>query len=190
MATITGTEGPDTLTGTADADTIDGKGGNDVLYGKFGDDLLKGGAGDDMLYGDDGRDILMGGEGNDLLNGGAYIDTASFADAANGVHVDATKTGPQDTGEGIDTLRVESLIGSSYNDVLYSSYRIDGGAGDDYLYAVDDGVLTRNHALYGGDGNDVLVGENSRADDYLDGGTGADSLYGGLGDDTSHVDRQ
>jgi Ca2+-binding RTX toxin-like protein len=55
--------------------------------------------------------------------------------------------------------------------------RIDGGAGDDNLYASD-----KSDTVLGGDGNDLLTGLDGN--DSLDGGAGDDSISCGTGNDT------
>jgi hypothetical protein len=56
---------------------------------------------------------------------------------------------------------------------------VQGGDGDDWLYAVNASTPVR---LEGGAGNDELFGSSGAA--VLDGGDGADTLYGSGGDDT------
>ena len=57
--------------------------------------------------------------------------------------------------------------------------RVDGGAGNDSITI--DWTVARRAFLYGGDGDDALVG--ARASDYLSGGAGMNTLDGGEGDD-------
>ena len=66
--------------------------------------------------GGDGADTLMGRGGDDILDGGGSpADTASYAEAASGVTVDLGIAGPQNTGEGFDTLiGIENLTGSAF----------------------------------------------------------------------------
>jgi Ca2+-binding RTX toxin-like protein len=74
MAIIRGDNGNNTLDGTGGADTIIGLAGADDLRGFGGDDVLMGGPGADRLLGGDAA--------------GPGIDTASYADAAEGVAAD------------------------------------------------------------------------------------------------------
>ena len=86
MATIFGTNGPDSRTGTNEDDVIYGQLqgsppeadlGNDTLSGGNGADVIYGWGGDDSLSGDLANDTLYGGAGNDLLKD-FYADTAGY----------------------------------------------------------------------------------------------------------------
>ena len=66
-----------------------------------------------------------------------WQDTASYAEASTGVTVDLAISGPQNTGEGSDTLiGIENLTGSAFGDTLKGTSGdnvLIGGAGDDML---------------------------------------------------------
>jgi predicted extracellular nuclease len=134
------------LTGTDADETINGFGGNDTLLGGLGSDILVGGAGDD---------VLDGGEGS---------DTAFFR-GATGVNVSLLIGGPQNTGEGLDTLiGIENLTGTAQADTLQgddTANRITSGGGADMLFGQggnDTIIVSENTAMIdGGDGNDRLV---------------------------------
>ena len=131
-----------------------------LLGSRFADTLI----GDDsanLIAGGDGDDTLIGGAGADNLYGSLGIDTASYAGSSSGVAVNlASGTNTGGDAEG-DTLSVENVTGSSYDDTLTG----DGSA----------------NSLSGGDGNDILDG--GAGIDTLDGGTGNDTLTGGTGND-------
>ena len=147
-----GTVGADTVTFGAGDDYYVGLGGNDTLNGGNGFNQLLAGFGNDSLTGGDDWDILCGGAGNDVLVGGAFGD---------------------------------SLSGGTGNDTVY------GDAGDDNVFAAGfqdffgdtfgDDTGTTN-ALYGGNGNDTLIGAEGA--DALDGGNDTDLLTGQGGNDT------
>src|SRR5262249_5012555 len=99
--------------------------GIENVVGSAGWDTLKGAGGNNVLTGGDGFDTLMGRGGDDILDGGGATDTASYAEATSGVTVDLTVAGPQNTGDGTDTLiSIENLTGSAFADTL------KGDAGD------------------------------------------------------------
>jgi len=132
VATLAGTDGPDTLTGTSGRDVILGRDGDDVIIGGDGRDLICGGPGADTLSGEDGKDRLEGGPGPDVLSGGANRDTIlgnGGSDLLSG-------------NRGADVLRGgfgdDVIAGGSKDDLLR------GGQGDD--------------ELFGGSGDDELLG--------------------------------
>lgn len=170
--TVTGGGGDgDTFTGIevfegsdlADAgDAMIGGAGNDALFGLAGDDRLEGGAGEDFLAGGAGADVLEGGAGADVLSGGAG-DDRYHVDHVGDV-TDDEMTGPRG---GFDTV------------LASADHAIGAGIED----------LTLLGTALRGTGNDLAnritgtVGDN-----VLDGGGGADTLVGGLGDDLFVLD--
>jgi Ca2+-binding RTX toxin-like protein len=161
------------LTGLID---FDGGAGNDYLdsratanvvlaHGGTQNDVLMSGASNDQLFGDAGDDRLAGGAGANLLDGGTGSDTADYLGATQAVIIDLNDGTVTNNGfGGVDTLTsIENLAGGAFNDVLI------GEAG--------------NNRLEGRDGSDYLIGLGGN--DILDGGAGAaNTLQGGLGDDT------
>ena len=129
-------------------DVIRGGGGNDNIFGMVGADKLYGEAGNDTLDGGVGSDLLVGGAGADRLIGGSGSDTAAYTDSPSGVSIDLS-TGLAQGGEAMgDTFdSIENLRGSAFDDSLAGSDSanvIDGGQGDDVLIGQDfrpiDGV--------------------------------------------------
>jgi len=142
--------------GTKFDDNLRGDLLDNVLDGNIGDDTLYGNDGDDTLYGNIGDDTLRGGEGDDYIDGGlntAYGDMVSYKDAVNKVEVDLQQN--RATGEGIDTLvGIENIEGSTFSDTL---------AGD-----------SDKNKIYGLAGDDTIVASGN--DDYIDGGSGIDTI--------------
>ncbi|MEO1065725.1 MAG: hypothetical protein AAFZ07_30325, partial [Actinomycetota bacterium] len=105
---------------------------------------------------------MHGGEGADELFGDGGRDTASYADASQGliIRLELPKSNTGDA-SGDSYSSIENVIGSSHDDTIYGN----GGA----------------NTLEGGDGNDSIAG--SLGDDALFGGLGDDSLAGGGGAD-------
>ena len=166
---------------------LDGGAGNDEIYSGAGGASLAGGAGNDSLYGGTGKDTLDGGAGNDFISVGGGV---ALADGGAGNDEIYGGTGTQQT-----------LLGNAGNDTIYGkntaivmdendepslddnenvSVILDGGAGNDVMYAGTGGGLmlgdAGNDKLYGDAGSDTLYG--GAGADTLDGGAGADVLYG------------
>lgn len=153
-----GGAGNDVITGNGGINTasyLSALGGVDIDLTKVGAQVGGAGAGADQLsniqnligslFGDHfvgtaGANTFEGGAGNDVLAGGGGIDTASYAHATSGVHIDLGLTAAQDTGgAGIDTVSgFENLVGSAFDDVLVG----DSG----------------NNVISGGKGNDIITG--------------------------------
>ncbi|MCC7425487.1 MAG: calcium-binding protein [Alphaproteobacteria bacterium] len=156
------------IEGNDDGNLLRGFAGNDVINGGGGDDVIAGGDDNDTLAGNDGNDVVEGGNGNDriggqagddILDGGAGTDVVDYTSAEGGVIVNLSTAGPQDTiGAGTDTLSNFENIRGSLFDDILTG---DGNANE----------------ILGFDGNDII-----------DGGAGADGMYGGAGDDTYVVD--
>ncbi len=210
--TFNGGEGVDTILGGGGDDTIrlrsfaagnsieviDGGAGSNLIAGT-GDydsidlsattvsniERIDAGAGNDTVTGNAGDDIIIGGRGRDILNGGGGDDTFivegidSAYDTFNGDAGIDTILG----GAGDDTIRLRSFAAGNSIEV------IDGGVGANVIagtggYDSIDLSATRvsNIAcIDAGAGNDSVTGTSDH--DVLIGGTGRDTLDGGLGND-------
>jgi Ca2+-binding RTX toxin-like protein len=164
------------LNGTPGDDVLKGESLNDTIYGFDGADNIDGGAGDDQLYGGDesvigAGDRIVGGAGNDTLHGGAGSDILDgglgndllFGDSGDDEIVGGAGDDRLEGGDGRDRLSDSEgndyLSGGAGDDILSSSsYQdlpaagtLDGGAGNDLLYAG-----TSVKTVLGGAGNDEL----------------------------------
>ena len=162
-----GGDGVDTLEGGWGDDIASGGNGNDYIIGRVGNDSIFGDAGDDSLFGDGSNTYHMGQAYWDAINASLGLPSTPVADAYNRFYTPAY------------------LVGQDF---------IDGGAGNDLISGGGN-----DDVLMGGDGNDSIRGDTdfsssalvrelaepyeSRGDDWLEGGTGADSLVGDAGDD-------
>lgn len=154
-----------------DADNvIYAEGGNDTVVALGGDDWVEGGAGDDVLYGNNGEDSVFGGIGDDSIFLGNGDDGTGWI----------TGNGPSDMA-GDDFIR-----GGGGDDVIadrFGSNRLLGDFGNDSVYALDghsaadanvnEADYGTTDTLEGGDGNDLLFGDDG---DVMTGGTGNDEF--------------
>ena len=142
-----------------------------------------GGDNDDVICGQDGDNTLIGGGGGDS------IQTGNGCDVVYG-------------NQGDDCVVCEgesTIFGGIGNDTIYVTKGpsvIYGNLGDDQVYVSDDEC----HQIWGGAGNDTLVGGNGAesliggkgndlidamgGDDFVIGGSGSDTISGGAGNDT------
>lgn len=180
---VQGGVGADVLYAEAGNDKLFGQVGNDVLYGGDGDDVLVGftasndlkqtlAAGetdDDFLYGGAGRDTLLGGLGNDYLDGGAGAD-AMEGGKGNDIYIvnSVNDVILEQQDEGYDSVvsSANYILNANIEELrLVEGYNING---------------TGNRL------NNKIIGNSQ--DNILDGVTGADTMIGGLGNDTYYVD--
>ena len=119
-----------------------------------GDDIIIGSNASDIIYGQEGGDTIYGGSGHDTLYGGTGDDLLVGDDK------------PED----LNDVTVESIKKLVETDAL-----------DAFIESVEGKDADGNDQLFGGVGNDVLLGMGG--DDYLDGGTGEDAIFGGAGND-------
>ncbi len=168
--TVFATSGNETLHGYDGNDVLLGNAGDDTLYGDNGNDLMSGGVGNDSLYGSAGSDNLAEGlsstgvYGNDRYDGGAGRDAVIYSSTGPGVTLNLTNTGPQNTGQGLDTLvNVESVKTTAGND------QITGSAQNNWIVSFGG-----SDTISGGDGDDLLwVGGGNKV---VDGGSGIDTV--------------
>jgi Ca2+-binding RTX toxin-like protein len=205
-----GSHGNNFLYGGAGDDEIFGGKGNDHIFGGTGADFIYGGSGGENLlvgatpedYNDpeDGNNLIFGGDGTNTIYGGpggpGLRRFRGLADSpAHNVLVGGKGDDHIFGGDGPDEIRAADgnnwLYGGGGDDVISNGVgvaEIWGGPGDDMLYA---GFGDSPAYLYGGDGNDTLVG-SANANDFLFGGDGDDEIagiggnnliYGGDGND-------
>jgi Ca2+-binding RTX toxin-like protein len=224
---LTGSSSSDRLFGESGNDSLFGMSGNDLLVGGVGNDTLSGGADGDVLEGGSGNDTLNGGTGSDQLIGGAgsdvfivqsgsnYYDSTRIIDfsLAEQDKLDVRTLGITDidslkrlvevmddqggdviknwnggysaelklTGVSVANLTTANLILSTNtaNTNQYATDRSDlfGGLGNNRLVG-----SSSSDRLFGEGGTDTLEGGNGY--DLLVGGSGNDSLFGGNNNDT------
>ena len=186
-----GTNGSDSVVGSRGRDNIILNGGNDFAAAGIGEDLIRGGPGDDVLVAGEDRDKLAGNDGNDVLYGGSS-GYNWLSGGAGDDQIFAERRASISGGLGNDIIvaqdaanKIEGGEGNDHITVNGSFNEIDGGAGDDVIIVNDVfklGFVSRFNFLFGGDGDDIIYGSDSRAG-IISGGNGDDLLYGEGGDD-------
>jgi serralysin len=159
---VYGNGGNDTLDGGAGADTLYGGDGNDSLNGQGGSDTLIGDAGDDTFVDGFGVNIMGGGEGNDYF----FVGTT-----ASGSVNRIIGQGGFDAVQFSQTIFWDwstNTFGGNALNANIAPNDVEGwvlSAGADRLHLF---TTTFDTLVYGNGGNDTL-----------DGGSGADTLFGG-----------
>jgi Ca2+-binding RTX toxin-like protein len=162
---LNGGDGNDILNGEAGADVLVGGDGHDKLSGGADNDTLDGGAGVDLLFGGDGQDNLSGGDDNDVLDGEAGADTMAGGLSFDWFYVDnAGDSVNEAAGEGWDRVYASA------------SYSLTAGAEVEEIHTTDLATGTAAIDLTGNAFGQYLFGNNGV--NRLDGGAGADALFG------------
>lgn len=193
--------GPDALNATPPTMSVDATGGDgpDTLTGGPLDDFLSGEDGIDQLTSLGGDDNLSGGEGNDALSAGDGEDNLG----GGGSNFNTGGTDVLDGGAGSDfagyfratsvNVSLDDVANDGFpgeNDNLIAIEDTEGGDGDDILTGNDS-----PNEIFGNDGNDTIrsLGGSDEVfgddgDDLIDGGGAADGITCGNGVDTALVD--
>lgn len=204
---IQGTSGRDIINGLAGNDTIYGNGGYDEIYGGSFADVIYGngssgqfygGPGDDVIYGSDiAKNHLYGDQGDDTL----YAGDVTFIGASGDYLTGGAGSDILIGGNGNDKLffdEFDSVIdgGIGNNDFAYYRGAITVWNDLSILQNIENIYLNQNASntvdftgstvlhdfwLNGGNLRDIFNGTHER--DKIDGGNGADIIYGKKGDD-------
>jgi hypothetical protein len=98
------------VTGATGADNLKVNGPvGDLLAGDTGNDVLDGGDGGDDLRGDEGNDTITGAGGNDTVQGGTGADTIDAGEGDDTVNVPDGSADKVACGNGIDTVRADTV---------------------------------------------------------------------------------
>lgn len=196
---VLGGMGADLLWAGVGNDELQGGEGNDFLYGEVGNDRLFGGAGDDVVYGGSGDDVIVGGVASNeaALAAGASDNNSLYGGAGSDVILGGVGNDYIDGGAGADDMEGgkgnDIYIVNSVNDVILEQQ----SEGYDAVVSSTNYILNANieelRLVEGGTINGTGNGLANRIvgnaqDNILDGVTGADSMVGGLGNDTYYVD--
>jgi Ca2+-binding RTX toxin-like protein len=156
--------------------------GDDVLSGGDGDDSVFGQRGNDSLTGDAGNDLLSGGAGNDRVDGGDGNDTvvgddvsvdspgAAFPNVMHGYLVDGVAVVPaMQVAPGATPDAAAAALAQIFGNVALPASNLlpvaGGGSLTPYAAVLTDfahhlGQLHGNDTLFGGAGDDQLIGDD------------------------------
>lgn len=170
MPTLNGTKSADILLAPDSLDwTIFGLGGADSITGNIGNDTIDGGA---------GNDTLGGGDGNDTFFIGTGYGTDSYD---GGIGYDILKALTDNVNIGISSItNIEEISADGHLGVTIS------GDASDNIFDFSNVILNGIGLIFGGNGNDTIIG-NALSANIIDGGAGNDTLIGGAGDDIFQV---
>ncbi|PSF38430.1 hypothetical protein C7H19_05445 [Aphanothece hegewaldii CCALA 016] len=191
------------LSATTSDSQVYGRGGNNYIITGSGNDTLIGdvyNSGNDTLDGGDGNDNFSPGIGNDSVNGGAGDDTLyidyEFYYITNPITLTYTNPSNGTSSTGLTFKNIEAIVldSGNGNDILNlsattSDSEVSGRAGNDYIILGSGNDTLYGSALYNyysPDGNDTLDGGDG--DDIFYPSGGIDSVIGGLGNDTIHIE--
>jgi Ca2+-binding RTX toxin-like protein len=165
------------------------------IVGGSGNDVFVGGSFNDTLIGGAGIDTLTGGFGNDVYGVDSLQD---IVNEAPGADIDTVETTLTNVGlSSFTNIEVLTYVGTAafIGQGTSGANTINGGSGNDYIYAYGGDDLARGNAgidvfilgdgsdtAFGGDGQDYLFGD--LGNDFLHGEGGVDVLLAGDGDDT------
>jgi serralysin len=161
--TLSGNDGANALLGNVGSNILFGNGGNDDLYGFGGNDDLYGGLGNDYLSGGDGADYLSASDGNDTLYGGAGIDIILGGFGDDIFYAEGLDLIVEYAGQGYDTINVDE------------SYNLAAGSEIERLSTTNN-AGTAHFELIGNELVNLVIANNGN--NRIDGGAGADTLYG------------
>ncbi len=178
-----------TINGAAGNDTLINYGGNpSILTQSYGQNVsIDGGTGDDLITNSGANATIYGGAGHDSITNLSYGENSTiYGDAGNDFIQNNAKAEIYG-GAGNDSIsntklgENASIYGEGGNDSIVTSSAknvyIDGGYGDDYIYAAGN---VKGVTLAGGTGNDSLLGHTGNTYGitfFYNYGDGKDTIY-------------
>ena len=171
---IMGTLANDSMIGTVGQDYMMGLDGNDTIYGRADDDTIVGGAGDDIIYGEAGIDTYIHnvGDGNDHIFSGEYLSLDKVI--MNGVANEDLFIRP-DSGNLYNLLVTDKNTGETVT--IVDQYRSTGKT----MASVNGIDVRAGLEITATDASEVIHGTGYA--DTIEGGLGDDTIYGRTGVD-------
>jgi Ca2+-binding RTX toxin-like protein len=169
-------------------------GGDDVMNGGADNDVALGGAGNDRVGGDAGKDLILGDQATLAARPGGVTTSPRFRtlagaqlyDAAGAAQVTSTWQTPPGAQAAWANWSITLNDGNAGNDYLAGGADDDvvfGQAGDDTIQGDGSIALAVGTPAAPGQSAEDLAGAGSDGDDYAEGGSGSDLIFGDLGQD-------
>ncbi|WP_439142898.1 Hint domain-containing protein [Planktotalea sp.] len=152
---------------SSNADSVQAGAGADVIDAGLGDDTIDAGDGNDTIFDSAGNDSVVGGEGLETFD----YTTLTGDDTIVGGELNDTAV--TNSGDKID----------AHNSVEGLNVVFDGDESGDVTGASGSIEFTEIEHFLGGQGSDTIDASLSSVQQILDGGEGADTIQGGIGDD-------
>lgn len=157
-----------------------------VLDGAIGDDRAnnlsaQGHSRSVQIEGGKGNDTIIGGENDDMLSGGAGADEIRGMGGNDLIFFDAEDLAAGKTISGDAGIDIAYVTGSTGVSFRLADHTFEGAWGGDGNDRLDGSGLSDDLPIFGGKGNDTIIGGNG--DDNLSGDAGHDLINGGAGDD-------
>ncbi|GAB3067850.1 hypothetical protein GCM10027053_34730 [Intrasporangium mesophilum] len=154
------------VTGAFGDDVLWGDAGNDGVWGQDGNDRISGGAGDDDLFGELGNDRINGDAGRDAILGdrGGVVNEFLSPNDTPAQFTDVLNNPPKETFVGFERGAYDRRV-----DLLHD---VDG---DQWIGGPSDAAMPH-------------PGLNEGGRDLIRGGTDADNIHAGFGDDVANGD--
>lgn len=182
---VYGGQNNDRIYGGAGFDLVHASGGDDEIHGGQGNDVLLGGSGDDAIYGGEGTDVIFGDVpfksdmtialSSDSLEKGAQLPFTFLAHELKGMvdslgnYVSPFFSALEENGVKVDTVKMFDFV-------------------DEYIdRTFDKGSKWTKEIL-----EDLVVVENAptNGSDVIDGGNGADVIFGDDGKNAADVGKE
>ncbi|MBV7296735.1 calcium-binding protein [Enterovibrio paralichthyis] len=151
--------------------TVNGIQFDSIKYGSDLDENLAGTNGDDFINGMDGKDTIVAFGGDDLILGDD-IPLSDYLDVSNEVFLDTASTL-------YESLKARDLTWLTSEDIQLAAFNIQQFVINNPSFFNEIATIGDNDFIVGGSGADTIMG--GAGDDFLGGGQGDDVLVGVAG---------